>query len=129
MELIDTHCHLTFAELAGDVEGVIARSKAAGVTGWITVGTDRRQIKKVIALISGYDNMYAAIGIHPHYAKDASPEDIAFLKTAAKSDKVVGSWPSGKRASIITIPAPKPRHKRRYSEHSWKSLLSWLFRL
>jgi TatD DNase family protein len=95
MELIDTHCHLTFAELAGDIEGVIARSKAAGVIGWITVGTDVEQIKKVLALVSGYDNMYAAVGIHPHYAKDASLEDISFLKTTAKGEKVVAIGETG----------------------------------
>ena len=43
MQLIDTHCHLTFEQLADDVEGVVARSEAAGVTGWITVGTDPQQ--------------------------------------------------------------------------------------
>jgi TatD DNase family protein len=95
MELIDTHCHLTFAELEPDVEAVVARSKAAGVTGWITVGTDRQQIKKAIALIPGYDNMYAALGIHPHYAKDASPQDLSFLKTAAQADKVVAIGETG----------------------------------
>ena len=95
MELIDTHTHLTFPELEPDVEAVVARSKAAGVTGWITVGTDRQQIKKVIALIPGYDNMYAALGIHPHYAKDASPEDLSLLKTAAQADKIVAIGETG----------------------------------
>ena len=29
MKLIDTHCHLTFEQLAGDIESVLARSRAA----------------------------------------------------------------------------------------------------
>jgi len=95
MELIDTHTHLTFAELEGDVEAVIARSESAGVTGWITVATDRPQIEKVLALVPKYDNMYAALGIHPHYAKDVSARDLAFLKTAAKTDKVVAIGETG----------------------------------
>ena len=40
MKLIDTHCHLTFEQLAEDIENVLARSRAAGVTKWITIGTD-----------------------------------------------------------------------------------------
>ena len=32
MELIDTHCHLTFEQLADDTEAVLARSVAVGVT-------------------------------------------------------------------------------------------------
>jgi len=95
MELIDTHTHLTFRELQRDPEGIIARSKAVGVTGWITVGTDREQIEKVIALVPKYDNMYAALGIHPHHAKDVSGRDISFLKTAAQTDKVVAIGETG----------------------------------
>ncbi len=95
MELIDTHCHLTFAELAGDVEGVITRSIAAGVTGWVTVGTDAEQIKKVLAVAGRYENMYAAVGVHPHYAKDVSPDDLIYLKEAVKNDKVVAVGETG----------------------------------
>ena len=95
MELIDTHTHLTFRELQRNLEGVIARSKDAGVTGWITVGTDREQIERVLALVPKYDNMYAALGIHPHHAKDVSPQDLSFLKTAAQTDKVVAIGETG----------------------------------
>ncbi len=95
MELIDTHCHLTFAELEQDIEGVVARSVAAGVTGWVTVGTDAEQIKKVLALVPKYENMYAAVGVHPHYAKDVSDETIAYLKEAARDDKVVAVGETG----------------------------------
>jgi len=95
MELIDTHTHLTFRQLASDVEQVIARSKDAGVTGWVTVGTDREQIEKVLALVPKFDNMYAALGIHPHYAKDTTSDDILLLKTAAQTDKVVAVGETG----------------------------------
>jgi len=95
MELIDTHTHLTFRELQRDSEGIIARSKDAGVTGWITVGTDREQIERVLSLVPRYDNMYSAVGIHPHHAKDASPQDLSFLKTAAQTDKVVAIGETG----------------------------------
>ena len=95
LELIDTHCHLTFAELETHIEAVLDRSKEAGVTGWITVATDPPQIEKVIALLPKYDNMYAALGIHPHYAKDASAEDLSFLKKAAQADKVVAIGETG----------------------------------
>jgi len=95
MELIDTHTHLTFRELQRDSEGIITRSKDAGVTGWITVGTDRAQIERVLALVPKYDNMYAALGIHPHHAKDVSGRDLSFLKTAAQTDKVVAIGETG----------------------------------
>ncbi len=95
MELIDTHCHLTFGELAGDVDAVIARSKAAGVTGWITVGTDAQQNRKVIELADRFENMYASVGIHPHDAKDVTAETITELKKLAQDRKVVAIGETG----------------------------------
>ena len=95
MELIDTHCHLTFEELENDILGVIGRSVAAGVTGWVTVGTKRGEIEKVISLADRYDNMYAGLGYHPHYAKDVTDDDLAALKDAAGNPKVVAVGETG----------------------------------
>lgn len=71
MELIDTHCHLTFEGLAENVENVILRSIEAGVTVWITVGTNLTESRKAVEMANKYEDMYAAFGIHPHYAKNS----------------------------------------------------------
>lgn len=95
MELIDTHCHLGFDELAGDLAGVLQRSVTAGVVGWINVGTDIEQSHKVIEQAEAFENIYATVGIHPHYAKKTSPDMIAELRKLAKNQKVVGIGESG----------------------------------
>ena len=95
MELIDTHCHLTFEQLAGDIDAVVERSKAAGVAGWITVGTDPQHNRKAVELANGFENMYAAVGIHPHDAKDVAPHTMAELKELARSEKVVALGETG----------------------------------
>jgi TatD DNase family protein len=95
MELIDTHCHLTFEQLAGDIEAVIERSRAAGVTGWITVGTDPQHNKEAIGLTEWFENMYAAVGIHPHDAKGVTAEALNELKELARSNKVVAIGETG----------------------------------
>jgi len=95
MELIDTHCHLTFDGLIQDIDGVIARSKAAGVTSWITVGTDMQENQKTVELTEKYDNMYAAVGMHPHDAKDLSADTLTELKELAQSKKVVAIGETG----------------------------------
>ena len=95
MELIDTHCHLTFEQLAGDVEGLVARSRAAGVTTWITVGTNTQQNRQSIELADGFENMYAALGIHPHNAKEADAETIAKLRNLAQNQKVIAIGETG----------------------------------
>ena len=95
MELIDTHCHLTFEPLAADVPGVIERSRAAGVTGWITVGTSLEDSRRAVELAETYENMYAAVGIHPHEAKDGDAAALAELKDLARQDKVVAIGETG----------------------------------
>lgn len=95
MELIDTHCHLTFEPLDKDVAGVVERSIAAGVTGWITVGTSLEDSRKAIELAGRYENMYAAVGIHPHEAKAADEAALGELKRLAQSGRVVAVGETG----------------------------------
>ena len=95
MELIDTHCHLTFLQLANDLNAVLARSVAAGVTGWLTVGTDPKQNCKAVELTGKFTNMYAAVGIHPHDAHDVTAETLTELKELARDEKVVALGETG----------------------------------
>jgi len=95
MNLIDTHSHLTFKPLSGDLDAVLQRSTDAGVTGWITVGTDDQENRKVVELANQHDNMYAAIGIHPHDAKDVTDQIIENLRTLAENKKVVAIGETG----------------------------------
>jgi TatD DNase family protein len=95
MNLIDTHAHLTYPELESQIDAVLSRSRAAGVTGWITIGTDRQHIESAIALAQRYDGMYVGVGFHPHHASDVTDDDLAFLDRAAQADKVCAVGETG----------------------------------
>jgi len=95
MELIDTHCHLTFDDLAGDIDAVIERSIAAGVTGWLTVGTDPDENRKAVELTRKFEKLFAAVAIHPHDAKTVTEETTEELKQLAQDDKVVAIGETG----------------------------------
>lgn len=95
MNLIDTHSHLTFDPLFADVDNVLQRSRDAGITSWITVGTDHDHNKKAVELADRFDNLYAAVGIHPHYAKSVTAQSIAALKQIAQHQKVVAVGETG----------------------------------
>lgn len=95
MELIDTHCHLTFDDLAGDIDGVLARSRAAGVAEWITVGTDPQDNRKAIEFAEKYEGVHAAVGIHPHDAKTVTDATLGELKDLAQHPKVVAIGETG----------------------------------
>lgn len=67
LRMIDTHCHLTYKGLIEQVDSVIAAAKAAGVDRMISVGTSPDDARKAIDLANRYDNIFATVGIHPHY--------------------------------------------------------------
>jgi len=95
MELIDTHCHLTFDDLARDIDAILARSRATGVTEWVTVGTDLQESRKAIQLSERFENIYAAVAIHPHDAKTVTAGTIQELKQLAQHKKVVAIGETG----------------------------------
>ena len=89
MNLVDTHAHLTFEELENRIDDVLTRSVEARVTRWITVGTDIDQNEKVLRLVGRYENMWAGVGYHPHYANDITDADMELLKKQLHHAKVV----------------------------------------
>jgi TatD DNase family protein len=93
--LIDAHAHLTFDELSGQIDAVLARSVDAGVTGWVTIGTTPNENAKAVALAEQHQNMYATLGIHPHYAKDVTVADVEDFRRLAKSPRVVAVGETG----------------------------------
>ncbi len=105
MNLIDTHAHLTFEELSGQLDDVLARSVDAGVTRWITVGTHVADNEQVLRLIDKYDNMYGALGYHPHDAKDISDADMELLKQQAAHIKVLAIGECGLDYHYMHSPA------------------------
>ncbi len=87
--LIDTHAHLHFPQFDADLENVILRAREAGVVGIINIGTDLKTSLKSVAIAEAHENVYAAVGIHPHDAADACLEDVETLRTLLDHPKVV----------------------------------------
>jgi TatD DNase family protein len=73
--VIDTHCHLHDPTFDGDRDDVVARARGAGISSMLTVGEDVADSRKAINVAQRY-GIAAAIGIHPHEAKNA-PADVA----------------------------------------------------
>lgn len=67
--LVDSHAHLDYPPLAGDLSGVVSRAKDAGVAGIITVGTTLEGTRKSIEIARAFPGVvWAAGGIHPNEA-------------------------------------------------------------
>ncbi|MCR4326708.1 MAG: TatD family hydrolase [Candidatus Roizmanbacteria bacterium] len=65
--LVDTHCHLNFEALYDDADAVIQRARKKGVGIIVVPGSDVATSKKAIELTTRYEDIYAAVGIHPHH--------------------------------------------------------------
>ena len=87
--MIDSHCHLDFPHFDQDRDEVLARAVEAGVTAIINPGTDLESSRRAIALTERYDNVYAAVGVHPHDASTLNRRTISELRRLVIHPKVV----------------------------------------
>lgn len=74
--MIDSHCHLTYEPLAGQLQDVLRRAGAAGVGGILTIGTTIDDSRAASTLAMTHDNVACAVGVHPSHAHEA-PADVA----------------------------------------------------
>lgn len=89
MNYIDTHCHLNFPEFHRDMEKTILRSFQAGLIYLINVGTDIRTSGESVNLAGRYKEIYAAVGVHPHDARQQLAVMEAGLTPFMRHPKVV----------------------------------------
>ena len=85
--LSDSHCHL---QLVPDAPGLLERARLAGVGRFLVPGTDLADSAAAVRLAEENADVWAAVGIHPHDAKDFDAEhDGPELEKLAAHAKVV----------------------------------------
>ena len=87
----DTHAHLDDPVYSEDLEEITVRMQSSGISRVTNVGCDLSSSERSVKLAQDYDSIYAAIGIHPHYAEGATDETWAKLLLLAKQPKVL-AW-------------------------------------
>jgi TatD DNase family protein len=91
----DSHAHLDGKRFDADRAAVLARAQAAGVTTMLAIGNGdgpgTGTLDCAIKLAQQYDWVYATVGIHPHEAELAKPEDFDELQRLAHDPKVI-AW-------------------------------------
>ncbi len=90
MTLTDTHAHLHFKDFEGDTDQTLARARENGVRVVLSVGTQLECSRQAVAFAEKHDNVYAAVGCHPHDSKDFREEDYEAFKQLTRHPKVVG---------------------------------------
>ncbi len=93
--LVDSHCHLDFPNLIGEVDEVVARAVAAGVTRMVTICTKLRTEPDVRALAEAHTEVFYAAGTHPMSVADEPMATVDELVALAGHPKFVGIGESG----------------------------------
>ena len=94
-DLVDSHCHLDFADFDGEIPDLIARANTAGVTRMVTICTRLRNEPKVRALAETYAPVFYAAGTHPMSAAEEPLATVDQLVALAAHPKFVGIGETG----------------------------------
>ncbi len=94
--LIDTHCHLDFADFDAERDELVARAHEAGVGQMVTISTRVKKLPTLLALTERYPSVFCSVGTHPNNAADeldVTADDL--VRLAEENDKVVAIGEAG----------------------------------
>ena len=94
-DLVDSHCHLDFPDLVGEIPDIIARAQAAGVNRMVTICTRLKHEPRVRAIAETYSQVFYAAGTHPMSTAEEPLATVEELVTLAKHPKFVGIGETG----------------------------------
>jgi len=93
MDLIDSHAHIDFPQFAEDRDAMLERARASGVATLLAIGTGPgpEKLDSALPFAEQHDWIYATVGIHPHEAKEVTPQHLEELSRLGKHPKVI-AW-------------------------------------
>ncbi len=98
MGFIDSHAHLDFEDFANDLDGVLARARAAGLERIVCIGLWRApgSFGNALDLAVRDPSFFSAtVGIHPHECARVPEDDWAHHGALAKDPRVVAIGETG----------------------------------
>lgn len=94
--MFDSHLHLTDDRFGGEVDEVVRRARAAGVSRMVTVGTDPADGRAALVLARRYPGVvFATAGLHPHDASAWDDATEAALRALLDEPEVVAVGEAG----------------------------------
>ena len=94
-DLVDSHCHLDFPDLVGEIPDIIARAQAAGVNRMVTICTRLKHEPRVRAISEAYPQVFYAAGTHPMSAAEEPLATVEELVALSRHPRFVGIGETG----------------------------------
>ncbi|MFM1908266.1 MAG: hypothetical protein RLZZ591_1943 [Pseudomonadota bacterium] len=91
---VDSHCHLVFPELIGQIPALQAAMAEAQVDRALCICTTLEEFESVHALALAHDNLWATVGVHPDNEGVTEPS-LADLLSRGAMDRVIGIGETG----------------------------------
>lgn len=95
MFFVDSHCHIDGEAFDADRDAVVERARAAGVCAMLNIGTgspNGDDFERAVRVAERYENVFTAIGVHPHDAKEYDDRAENYLIDLVKSSEKVIAW-------------------------------------
>jgi TatD DNase family protein len=80
---VDSHCHLSFAQLHGRIDDIRREMQMAQVDRALCICTTLEEFPTVHALALAHDNFWASAGVHPDNEGVREPDEEALIAMAA----------------------------------------------
>jgi TatD DNase family protein len=95
MHLVDHHTHLDFPDFAPELEAVVARAAAAGVTTMTTISTRIAKYDVYRGIAERFPRVFFSVGTHPHYAHEELDVPVADIIAKSQHPKCVAIGEAG----------------------------------
>ena len=94
LRLVDSHCHLDFADFHGRIPELLESMQREGVSHALCVSVTLQDFPAVLGLAEAHGNLFASVGVHPDYP-DAGPISADELVERAQHPKIVAIGETG----------------------------------
>tara|TARA_B100000787_G_scaffold67464_1_gene49546 strand:- start:232 stop:1026 length:795 start_codon:yes stop_codon:yes gene_type:complete len=94
-KMIDSHCHLDHEPLHENLEDIINRSKAIGITKLLTICTTLESFEIIKSIVKKDKMIYGTYGIHPHETENNLVDKQTIVRAINENEKIIGIGETG----------------------------------
>ena len=93
--LVDSHCHLDFADFDADRAALLTRARETGVKTMVTISTRIKKFPQIVAIAESDPDIWCSVGTHPHNAQEEPDTQVDDLVTLSHHPKCVAIGEAG----------------------------------
>jgi len=148
MQIVDSHCHINFDELAKRLPELLENARRNDVSHMLCVSVNLEDFPQVKSLADEYEHIFASVGVHPCY-EDVKEPSVEELVGIAQDTNIVAigetgldyfriedqdmTWQRDRFARHITaakeVNKPLIIHTRSAADDTMRMLMLWCYAL